>query len=271
MGINQLERIPLPPLGPGKNNSNSNGRRKQRGGRRGGGIRMDKQGKPGGGRRRFLRYGLGATVLGLVSPDSADAKARPTEPNILGPYHRKGAPFRARLSAPDEPGEPLIIRGRVLNTDEAPLKGAVVDVWQANAAGRYDNDDPGRPPDPETFLLRGQIRTDAAGRYEFESVIPGRYSIAPGEFRPRHIHYIVSVPGYVPLTTQLYFRGDPDLKTDRFARPSLVIDLEKHAPDARRKTGHHTGVFDIVLARPGEGKNAKVTSGTDEPSGEASV
>jgi catechol 1,2-dioxygenase len=226
---------------------------------------MGERREEGRSRRRFLRGSLGATVLGVVGAEEALAKLRPTEDNILGPYHRKGAPFRTKLSAPNEPGEVLVIRGRVLNTDEQPLKGAVVDVWQANAAGRYDNDDPNHPPDPDKFLLRGQMKADAEGRYEFEAVLPGRYAIGPGQFRPRHIHYIISFPGYIPLTTQLYFSGDPHLKTDEFVRQSLVIDLQKHGPAAGRPKGYLSGVFDIVLARPGETRRARVTPGTDVP------
>lgn len=218
-------------------------------------------------RRRLLGEGLGAAALGVLGGREALAEVPPTEKNILGPYHRKGAPFRTKLSAADEPGEVLIVRGQILNTDEEPLKGAIVDIWQANAAGRYDNDDPQKPPDPDRFLLRGQMKTDAQGRYEFESVVPGRYTVGQGQYRPRHIHYIVSVPGYVPLTTQLYFSGDPANKTDPFIRESLIIELETEAPSPKRPKGCKRGRFNVVLARPNEARAHLVTPSTAHPGG----
>ncbi len=200
-------------------------------------------------RRRFVLAGLGSIALGLMAAMPALAWIKPTEPNVLGPYHRKGAPFRTQLAAANEPGERLIIRGRVLDTDGRPLKGAVVDVWQADAKGRYDNDDAAHPPDPSTYKLRGQMKTDAQGRYEYETIVPGNYG-DPGEVRPKHIHYIVSQPGYVPLTTQLYFKGDRYLANDPFVRKSLIIALQRQAPTARQAKGTAVGTFDIVLARP---------------------
>ena len=70
-----------------------------------------------------------------------------TEDNILGPFHREGAPFRGKVTPPLEPGNVMVISGRVFGHDtRKPLPNTVVDVWQANAEGRYDNDDPKRPP-----------------------------------------------------------------------------------------------------------------------------
>jgi catechol 1,2-dioxygenase len=195
-------------------------------------------------RRDFLvKAGMGGVALGLLNAGKALAFMAPTVPNLEGPFHRKNAPFRKVLAGPGEPGDRLVIRGRVLDTDGKPLKGAVVDVWQANQAGHYDNDGSSPDPAPDEFHLRGQMKTDAAGNYEFESIVPGRYDMGPGQKRPSHIHYIVTCPGFVPLTTQLYFKGDPYIANDPFVRPELIIDL------AKRGTVHH-GTFDVVLARP---------------------
>lgn len=70
--------------------------------------------------------------------------------------------------------------------------------------------------------------TDEEGRYEYETIHPGAYRIGPQTWRPPHIHYLVRAAGYQTLVTQLYFRGDPHQKTDRFIRESLVIDLDTH-------------------------------------------
>lgn len=209
---------------------------------------MDEPIDPKASRRGFLRGGLGATVLGIAGAGEALAKKAPTEPNILGPYYRKGAPARAKLAADNAPGERLIVRGRVMNTDEQPLKGATVDVWQADTNGRYDNDDPRNPPAADKFILRGVVKTDDQGRYEYETILPGAYSIGPQQYRPRHIHYIVSSPGYRALTTQLYFKGDPYIKTDDFVRESLVMDVKKLPAEGTRKKEVLLVQFDIVLA-----------------------
>ncbi len=169
-----------------------------------------------------------------------------TEDNILGPYYRKGAPFRAKITPPLEAGTVLLIRGRVWGLDtRKPLAHAVLDIWQANAKGRYDNDDPKNPPAANLFLNRARLLTDETGYYEFETVHPGAYQTGPNEWRPAHIHYLVRHPRYKDLITQLYFTGDPHNKTDQFIKQSLIIDLEK------KKVGggtYESGTFNIVLA-----------------------
>ena len=201
-------------------------------------------------RRRFLLTGGGTALMWLLGSSAAMAFVRPTVPNLLGPFHRKGAPYRTKLNTANEPGTPLVIQGKVTDQNGKPLAGAIVDVWQADDDGHYDNDDEAHPPSPNTFKLRGQMKTDANGGYAFESIVPGRYDMEPGKKRPSHIHYIVSQPGFVPLTTQLYFKGDPYLSADPFVKPSLIIDLAKTAPNAQFPKGHQSGTFNIVLVRP---------------------
>ena len=172
---------------------------------------------------------------------------RPTEDNILGPYYRPGAPFRAKITPPRSAGKVLTIRGRVWGHDtRRPLSRATLDIWQANAAGRYDNDDPQQPPAPGVFLNRARLVTDESGYYEYETVHPGAYRTGPDAWRPSHIHYLVRHAGYEQLVTQLYFRGDPRNEADRFIKPSLIIDLEKTTGE---QGDYQTGVFDIVLVR----------------------
>ncbi|MBL8792346.1 MAG: hypothetical protein JNM56_00425 [Planctomycetia bacterium] len=182
-------------------------------------------------------------------------KAGATEDNILGPYYRTGAPFRGKVTPPLEPGKVLLISGRVWGLDtRRPLANAVLDVWQANAKGRYDNDDPKNPPAKDVFLNRTRLLTDETGYYEFESIHPGAYQIGPKEWRPSHIHYLVRVPGYKTLVTQLYFKGDPHNATDDFIKESLIIDLREQKGNGGN---YSVGVFDIVLA-PGGSKNEAV-------------
>lgn len=182
-----------------------------------------------------------------AAPDELPKEKQPTEDNILGPYYRKGAPFRAKITPPLEPGTVMLIAGRVWGFDtKKPLPGARLDIWQANAAGRYDNDDPNSPPKPDVFVNRARVLADENGYYEYETIHPGPYKIGPEAWRPAHVHYLVQAPGYKQLITQLYFANDPHNAKDEFIKPSLIIALEK------RKVGnaaYEFGTFDVVLAK----------------------
>jgi catechol 1,2-dioxygenase len=202
---------------------------------------------------------LGAYAA-LAAQPAAPARANPpanaptppanfvaTEDNILGPYHRPGAPYRAKITPPLEAGTVLLIKGRVWGLDtRRPLPSTVIDIWQANAEGRYDNDDPRNPPAASVFLNRARIITDDTGAYEYETIHPGAYQIGPNAWRPPHIHYLVRGTGYRELITQLYFRGDPHQREDQFIRQSLIIDLRE---ERTARGTYKTGTFDIILAR----------------------
>jgi len=176
----------------------------------------------------------------------AQALLEPTEDCILGPFYRPGAPFRAKVTPPLEAGVVLVVAGRVWGHDtRKPLAGAVLDVWQANARGRYDNDDPRNPPKKDVFVNRARLIADETGYYEFETVHPGAYQIGPDTWRPSHIHYAIRHPGYKTLVTQLFFKGDPHNKTDAFIKESLIIELRTHKVGA---ASYEAGTFDVVLA-----------------------
>src|SRR5208283_2628541 len=129
--------------------------------------------------------------------------------NIIGPYYRSGAPFRAKVTPPLEPFTVFVISGRVWGFDtRKPLVPAVLDVWQANAEGRYDNDDTKNLPARDVFRYRARMVTDETGYYEFETVHPAPAKVGPDAGRPSHIHFLVRHPGYKTLVTQLYFKGD---------------------------------------------------------------
>ena len=108
-------------------------------------------------------------------------------------------------------GTVLVLSGHVQGPSCQTLAGAMLDFWQANDAGVYDN---------VGWTLRGRLFTDASGFYQLQTIIPGLY---PG--RTRHIHVRVSAPGYQLLTTQLYFAGEPANATDAYIRPSLEMTL----------------------------------------------
>ncbi|MBI5485702.1 MAG: dioxygenase [Deltaproteobacteria bacterium] len=171
-------------------------------------------------------------VPGDVPGDAPDGEVcEPTAANILGPYYIAGAPERWDLVEPGMAGTRLTISGRVLGPDCAPVPDAVVDVWQADADGVYDN---------AGWLLRGWSRADADGVWKVHTIVPGRYATG-GTFRPAHIHVRVGASGYVLLTTQLYFAGDPYNESDPYYVPSLAL-VPGALPD-----GSLTASFDFVL------------------------
>jgi len=128
----------------------------------------------------------------------------PTQDDVEGPYYLPDAPLRTDISAPDEPGEQIIIRGTVLESDcSTPIRGALIEVWQTDANGKYYYREEG-------YRMRGQFKVSDEGTYAFRTIKPGRYKIGNG-FRPAHIHLKISHPSYETVTTQLYFQGDPYL------------------------------------------------------------
>lgn len=132
------------------------------------------------------------------------------------------APFRAKISPITAVGIPLLIKGRVFALDtRRSIPFACIDVWHASAQGHYDyhEDDPNRVYEyieelnthgrSAQFDYRGRLVTDEEGRYEFETVKPAPYFIREtSKWRCPHIHYYVQAPGYQPLVTQLYFKGE---------------------------------------------------------------
>jgi len=193
-------------------------------------------------------YGAFLSQNGEAVP-TAKGDWKPTEDNILGPYYRKGAPFRGKITPPLSAGKVLVVRGRVWGHDtRKPLAGAVVDIWQADANGRYDNEDPRNPPAENVFVNRARMVADESGYYEYETVHPGRYQVGQGQWRPAHVHYMVVHPGYQTLVTQMYFAGDPMNRTDSFIKPSLIVK----PADVKVEGGvYESATFDIVLARKG--------------------
>ncbi len=184
---------------------------------------------------------------------NASKQQQGTPGQVLGPYYVPDSPWIEddRLAREEEPGERLTIRGEVRDTDGRPLADAVLDVWQADAKGRYSSFDPSAPKGN----LRGRLRTGRDGSYAFETVVPAQYTIphqgptgrllkeiGRHPWRPAHVHVIATHDGYRPLTTQIYFQGDEYLDSDsvRAARPDLAFAL--HPADGAKSLA-----FDIVL------------------------
>ena len=154
--------------------------------------------------------------------DGDAATLRQTE----GPFFTPSSPERADLIEPGMAGQPIELTGFVLTRACRPVAGALVDLWQADDKGGYDN---------SGFRLRGHQRTGAEGRYRFRTIVPGAY-----EGRTRHFHVKVAPPAGRLLTTQLYVPGEPRNAKDGLFRRELLIRTAKNA-------GWLAGRFDFVL------------------------
>jgi protocatechuate 3,4-dioxygenase beta subunit len=161
-----------------------------------------------------------------------------------------------RQHAGEPIGERIVVTGRVLDEDGHPVPHTLVEIWQANAAGRYRHavDQHHAPLDPN-FTGCGRTLTDANGLYRFVTIKPGAYPWQnhPNAWRPAHIHFSVFGPSFCTrLVTQMYFPGDPLLSRDPMylsvpsesARSRLIaqFDWEKTIPE--ESLGYR---FDIVL------------------------
>jgi protocatechuate 3,4-dioxygenase beta subunit len=149
-----------------------------------------------------------------------------TLPQTEGPYFKPSSPERIELYEEGMVGQPIELVGLVLSRACKPVAGALLDFWQADAKGQYDN---------SGFHLRGHQFTDAEGRYRLRSIVPGVY---PG--RTRHIHVKVQPAGGRVLTTQLYFPAEAKNRSDGLFRRELVIRTAKNA-------GWLAGRFDFVV------------------------
>jgi protocatechuate 3,4-dioxygenase beta subunit len=200
----------------------------------------------GGATIAWLRSQLNReTALGYEFP-SGDGEARllaatpacgahdPTERVVEGPFYKPATPLRQVVCDASSIGIPLTIDGRVLSADCRPIVGAVIDVWNCDGNGVYDNDG---------FRLRGHQFTDREGRFHIETVKPGDYSaLGPFGRRTPHVHVKVQGRETPLLTTQLYFPGESLNRRDPWFNQRLLLDVDGSA--GRRLAAR----FDFVLS-----------------------
>ena len=149
-----------------------------------------------------------------------------TPSQTAGPFFKPSSPERLDLLETGMAGQKIELVGFVLSRGCKPLAGVLIDAWQADDKGRYDN---------SGFRLRGHQFTDADGRYRLKTIVPGNY-----DGRTRHIHVKVQARGGSVLTTQLYFPGEPKNRSDSLFRSELAIRTAKNE-------GWLAGRFDFVL------------------------
>jgi hydroxyquinol 1,2-dioxygenase len=219
-------------------------------------------------RQEFI---LLSDIMGISMLVDAINSRRPsgaTENTVLGPFHLADAPEMDMGTniCLDGKGEPMLVHGRVLDTDGSPLSGVKIDVWQANDEGFYDVQQKGIQPD---FNLRGVFRTGNDGRYWFTAVKPKFYPIpddgpvgqllkALGRhpFRPAHFHYIVEKDGFDKLTTHIFDPDDHYINSDAVFGVKESLMAEFKPVDDPKKCAEHgfSGRYydvenDFVLAR----------------------
>jgi protocatechuate 3,4-dioxygenase beta subunit len=219
-------------------------------------------------RQEFI---LLSDVLGvsmLVETINHRSGGTSTESTVLGPFHMVESPERELGDeiALDDKGTPCLVSGQVTGPDGEPLAGAVVDVWQANEDGFYDVQQPGIQPPGN---LRGLFTADEQGRFWFRSVVPRYYPIpddgpvgqllaATGRHpnRPAHLHFIVTAPGYRPVTTHVFVADSPYLDSDAVfgVKESLVrevpeVDDPARAAEVGLPNPFRTLTFDLTLLR----------------------
>src|SRR5207249_2278824 len=156
-------------------------------------------------------------------------------------------------------GERIVVTGRVLDEDGGPIRGALVEVWQANAAGRYRHDVDRHPaPLDPNFTGAGRCLTDDEGRYRFITVKPGAYPWTNhyNAWRPAHIHFSLFGRAFTNrLVTQMYFPDDPLFELDPIfnsirdpkARQRMVSAFDLEATEPEWALGFR---FDVVLRGP---------------------
>jgi protocatechuate 3,4-dioxygenase beta subunit len=192
-------------------------------------------------RRRLLELGLALPPLAAIAghtdllsspalaatPAVMDADDDPTPQLTEGPYFTPNSPKRRSIVPAGAAGTRLTLSGRVLTIAGKPVSNALIDFWQADARGAYDN---------RGYRFRGHQFTNAKGQYSLFSVVPGLY---PG--RTKHIHVKVQAPRERVLTTQLFFPGVAGNRSDG------IFDTECLVKRWRLSNGRRLATFDFVL------------------------
>lgn len=218
-------------------------------------------------RQEFI---LLSDVLGVSMLVDAINNRKPSgasESTVLGPFHVADAPELPMGSniCLDQKGEPMLVKGRILDIQDNPISGAKIDVWQANDEGFYDVQQKGIQPD---FNLRGVFRTGPDGTYHFKGVKPRFYPIPDDgpvgkllsrlgrhPYRPAHLHYILQANGFETLVTHIFDPDDPYIHSDAVfgVKESLLVNFERIDDPARVSEAGFDGPFvevthDFVLA-----------------------
>lgn len=222
---------------------------------------------------------LTSDVLGLSSlVDLLNSFPGATEGSVLGPFHSESSPMvevGANLLK-DHGGDPVLLRGRVLDLRGDPISGATLDFWQTAANGLYPAQDANQDPDN----LRCRMQTQADGRYAMRVIRPSPYKVpydgpvgdllrsgGRQAWRPAHFHFIVGAPGFRSVVTELFIEGDRCIDIDAAfgVRDSILVKLDvNNSPADAGRLGFsgpfHEITFDFRLAPDGAPKPVQVAN-----------
>ena len=210
-------------------------------------------------RRNFLKHGvIGGAAFFLASSALAEflPMLNPTPREIEGPFYpvlaQKDKDFDLTQVEGKQgvaKGKTIIIQGQVLDTAGKPVEDVMVDLWQANAAGRYRHpQDPNKAPLDPNFQGWAIVPSGKEGRFRFKTVEPGAYPASKRWTRPPHIHFKVSKRGYSELITQMYFPGNQLNDSDRLLRRKSKEE-RKLMIAARVENKQDVYAFNIVLQK----------------------
>ncbi|MFJ8045252.1 carbohydrate-binding protein [Kitasatospora sp. NPDC096147] len=194
--------------------------------------------------RALARDHQGTGVAVEATPD-CDDDDEPTIPQTEGPYFKPNSPLRSSLITSSTPGTRLTVSGYVFGSACLPISGVLLDFWQADVNGAYDN---------TGFNFRGHQFTDSQGAFSLTTIVPGLY---PG--RTRHIHVKLQAPGRPILTTQLYFPNEPRNSTDTIFDARLLMNV-------RQVGSAKEGTYDFVLNVPQTPNPSPSPTGPGTPS-----
>lgn len=210
-------------------------------------------------RRTILKASAAIFASGILPPASAVFPQKPldrTQDQILGPFYPimsepdcSGDLTRVPGGSGRAKGQPIIVRGTVRDPAGKPVSGAKIEIWQANAAGRYAHpDDTNSAPLDPNFQGFGAVTTDTDGFYQFKTIKPLHYPAGSIGIRPAHIHFDIR-GRRDELVTQMYFEGDPYNKKDSFLQSVLnpeALIVKLLSPTAEEPE-FMVAVFDIVF------------------------
>ncbi|MGJ8662397.1 MAG: hypothetical protein ACSHWU_02050 [Marinicella sp.] len=204
-------------------------------------------------RRTFLKTSVMGGAIVVAHPSGA---LQPTPEDVKGPFYpltaQQDQDFDlTQVEGKSEAalGDVVFIHGRVLDTEGNPIKGATVDIWQANAAGRYNHphDENQAPLDPN-FQGWAIVQSGTEGEFKFKTVVPGAYPAEVDWLRPPHIHFKVSKLGYVEIITQMYFPQHELNDIDRLLQSKTPA--EQAMMIAKRNPNHKATLdYQLVLQK----------------------
>lgn len=171
----------------------------------------------------------GYYLSGLKTQDSPQI-CKPAFLDGGGPYYKPDVPFRSKIVPENTNGEKLIISGRILKNDcKTPIPDAVLDIWQANESGSYEDE-----------WYRGRIKSDGRGNYKFETVVPKGYGEGTG-YRPPHIHFKVIKDEKELITSQMFF---PEVKGTPGFNDAYIMKVKS---EVKNNKPIHTATHNIIL------------------------